>query len=178
MNVSWRGPARIMLFLIGGFAAIILPMVPLGLPANSTPFPDILFLYLAVWCIRQPQTAPLLGVAFLALLSDAMLMRPLGLWALLLVAASEALRLGNKTFRETPFLLEWLYVAGLLATMSVLQNFLFMVTFSPMHGFWATVWHIGRSVALYPVVVGVLYYGFRVRRPDNRQRPNRLGVTP
>lgn len=166
---------EVTLFAILGFVAIGIPMIPMGLAADSLPFPDLLFALMVGWIIRRPETAPLLVVAFLAVLADAMLMRPMGLWALILLVATEALRFSLRAFRDIPFLLEWAYVAGLLVLMTLAQSVLQLVSFSDVYGFSDQAWHVLRTIAIYPIVVAVLHYIFRIRVPKLADRPNRLG---
>lgn len=166
---------EVALFLTLGFVAIGIPMIPMGLAADSIPFPDLLFALVVGWIIRQPETGPLLIVVFLAVLADAMLMRPMGLWALILLGGTEALRFSLRAFRDIPFMLEWAYVAGLLILMTVLQSILQLISFSDVYGFADQTWHILRTIAIYPIVVAVLHYIFRIRVPKLADRPNRLG---
>ncbi len=176
MNTAPRHWTNMLLFLLIGMVSIGIPMIPMGLAANSIPFPDLLYVVIVAWIIRRPDSAPMLLVAFLALLGDALLMRPLGLWAVLLLAGSEALRASKRAFRDIPFVLEWAYVAGLFVVLNVLQNLLLLVTFTPMHGFGAVFGHVLRTVAIYPLVVAFLHWGLRIRAPRRDTRPNRVGV--
>lgn len=176
MNAPARKWLNPLLFLLAGLVAIGGPMIPMGLAANSVAFPDLLFAVTMAWVIRQPATAPMVLVAFLAILADALLMRPIGLWALMLLLGSEAVRLGHRTFRDIPFVLEWAYVAGLLVILILLQSVVMLVTFMPQYGVLTLFWHVLRTVAIYPVVVAVLHWGMRIRAPKRDTRPNRLGV--
>ncbi len=168
--------SNMLLFLFIGLLAIGIPMIPMGLAANATPFPDLLFTVIAAWVIRRPDSAPMFLVVFLAVLADALLMRPLGLWAVLLLLGSEGLRAGQRAFRDIPFLLEWAYVAGLFVVLNLLRNLLLLVSFSPMPGFGVEFWHIVRTVAIYPLVVAFLHWILRIRAPRRDTRPNRVGV--
>lgn len=176
MNTSGtRYWLEVVLFLILGFVAIGIPMIPMGLAADSLPVPDLLFGLIIAWIIRRPETAPLFSVVFVAVLADAMLMRPLGLWALLILIGSEALRFSLRAFRDIPFVLEWAYVAGLLVLMTLLQSVILFVSFSDGYGFSDQTWHVLRTIAIYPVIVAMLHYIFRIRVPKLADRPNRLG---
>ncbi len=164
------------LFLVFGMVSIGVPMIPLGLSAGSLPFPDLLFAFMIAWIIRQPETAPLISVVFLALLGDALLMRPLGLWALMLLAGTELVRWRQRAFGEAPFLLEWVSVAVLFVVLLVMQNFLLLVSFAHMHGFTTLAGHAVRTIAIYPLVVAGLHWGLHIRVPRPSMRPNRVGV--
>lgn len=103
------------------------------------------------------------------------MMRPLGLWALVLFVGMEVLRISERAFRDIPFVLEWLYVSALLAFMLLLQNLLLFVSFDDAYGLTDVLWHWGRTIAAYPVVVGVLHWGLHIRAFKKDNRPNRLG---
>lgn len=163
------------LFLILGFVAIGIPLIPMGLAADSLPFPDLLLVLIIAWIIRRPETAPLLAVVFLAVLADAMLMRPIGLWSLIILIGTETLRFSIRAFRDIPFVLEWAYVAGLLILMTLLQSVFLLISFSDIYGFSDQAWHVLRTIAIYPIMVAVLHYIFRIRVPKLADRPNRLG---
>jgi len=166
---------EVVLFLLMGFVTIGLPLVPMGLAANSIAFPDIMFALFAAWIIRRPMSAPIIGIVGLAVLADAMMMRPLGLWALVLFIGMEVLRVSERAFRDIPFLLEWLYVSTILALMLVLQNLLLFASFDGIYGFTDVVWHWVRTVAVYPIVVAILHWGLHIRAFKKDNRPNRLG---
>lgn len=167
----------IALFIVLGFVSIGLAILPMGLTADSIPFPDLLFCVIAAWVVRRPETAPMLVIAAVSVLADAMLMRPIGLWALLMLLGTEGLRLSERAFRDLPFVLEWLYISGLLIIMIILQNVILLVTFADVYEFSTLVWHVLRTIAIYPVVVAILHWIFRIRVPKPNERPNRLGYT-
>lgn len=166
---------EVILFIILGFISIGIPIIPMGLAANSVAFPDVMFALFAAWVIRRPMSAPILGIVFLGVLGDAMMMRPLGLWALVLFVGMEVLRTSERAFRDIPFVLEWLYVSALFALMLVLQNLLLFASFDSVYGVADVIWHWVRTVAVYPVVVIILHWGFHIRAYRKDNRPNRLG---
>ena len=98
-------------------------------------------------------SAPIIVIVFLGVLADAMMMRPLGLWALVLFVGMEVLRMSERAFRDIPFVVEWLYVSALFALMLLLQNLLLFVSFDSVYVFADVIWHWVRTVAAYPIVV-------------------------
>lgn len=174
---STRLGFEVVLFIVLGFVSIGLAILPMGLTADSTPFPDLMFCVIAAWVIRRPETAPLLAIAAIGLVGDVMMMRPLGLWTLLLVLGSEGLRISERAFRDIPFVLEWIYVSGFLIIMIILQNVILLVSFADVYDFGMLAWHVMRTIAIYPIVAAVLYWIFRIRAPKPNERPNRLGYT-
>lgn len=166
---------EIALFILMGFVSIGLPLVPMGLAANSIAFPDAMFALFAAWVIRRPMSAPIIAIVFLGVLADAMMMRPLGLWALVLFVGMEVLRFSERAFRDIPFVLEWVYVSVLLGLMLMLQNLLLFASFDSAYVFADVFWHWVRSVAAYPVVVAILHWVLHIRAYKKDNRPNRLG---
>ncbi|OUS07157.1 hypothetical protein A9Q96_07560 [Rhodobacterales bacterium 52_120_T64] len=166
---------EVILFAILGFVTIGLPIIPMGLAANSVAFPDVMYAFFAAWLIRRPMPALIVGIVFFGVLADAMMMRPLGLWALVLFVGMEVLRLSERAFRDIPFVVEWLYVSALFALMLMLQNLLLFVSFDGVYGFTDVIWHWVRTVAVYPIVVSVLHWGLHIREYKKDNKPNRLG---
>ena len=172
-RARWWG--ELILFALMGFVAIGLPIVPMGLAANSIVFPDLMFAVFAAWIIRRPSSAPIVGIVFFGILADALMMRPLGLWALVLFVGMEVLRISERAFRDIPFVLEWLYVRPALALMLLLQNVLLFVSFDSVYSLSDVVWHWVRTFAAYPLVVATLHWGLCIRAFKKDNRPNRLG---
>lgn len=52
-NPRARWWLEITLFVLVGFVSIGLPIVPMGLAANSIVFPDIMFAAFSAWIIRR-----------------------------------------------------------------------------------------------------------------------------
>ena len=168
---------EIALFIVLGFVSIGMAILPMGLTADSIPFPDLLFCVFAAWVIRHPGTAPMLAIAGLGLIADAMMMRPIGLWALMLLLGTEGLRISERAFRDIPFLLEWVYVSGFLIIMIILQNVILLVSFDNVYDAGMLAGHVLRTIAIYPIVVATLHWVFRIRTPKPNERPNQLGYT-
>ena len=161
--------------MLMGFVTIGVPIIPMGLAANSIGFPDVMFAVFAAWVIRRPVSAPIVGIVFFGVLADALMMRPLGLWALVLFVGMELLRLSERAFKDIPFVLEWLYVSGLFALMLLLQNVLLFVSFDSVYILSDVIWHWVRTVLSYPLVVLILHLALRIRAYKKDNRPNRLG---
>lgn len=166
---------EVILFMLMGFISIGMPIIPMGLAANSIGFPDVMFAVFAAWIIRRPMSAPIIGIVFFGVLADALMMRPLGLWALVLFIGLEVLRLSERAFRGIPFVLEWLYVSALFALMLMLQNLLLFVSFDSVYMLSDVIWHWVRTVASYPLVVLILHWFLHIRAYKKDNHPNRLG---
>lgn len=163
------------LFLILGLLAIAYPLLPLQFTPDRLATPDLLLALTLAWVVRQPQSAPFFLVAGLALLADAVLMRPMGLWALLVVLASEVVRFSYRAVQERGIVMEFALAAGLLVAMVVVQSFLLWLSFSQSLDLPRVVQFVMLTLVCYPVMVLFLHYILRVRKPDHSNRPDRLG---
>ncbi|NOR61639.1 MAG: hypothetical protein GQ535_03980 [Rhodobacteraceae bacterium] len=163
------------LFLLFGLLAIAYPILPLQFTPERWPAPEILFALTMAWVVRQPQSAPFLLIALLAIVADAVLMRPMGLWALLLLVASETVRFSYRAIQERGLMMEFSMVAALFLAMLILQNLLLWVSFSQSLEVARMLQFGVLTLLCYPVMVAFLHYIIRVRKPDTANRPDRLG---
>ncbi len=163
------------LYLLLGLFAIAYPLLPLQFIPSRWPAPDLLFACTMAWLVRRPEGAPFLLIAGLALLADAVLMRPMGLWALLFLVASETVRFSYKSIQERGLIMEFSMVLGLLMAMMIIQNVILWASFSQT----LELVRMGQIVMLtmltYPFIIAFLHYILRVRKPDTSNRPDRLG---
>lgn len=174
-DTSLKRWADKLLFVLAVCFAIGLSIMPMGLAANAVAFPDVVFAVMVAWVIRKPASAPVILVVLLGILADALMMRPIGLWALMLLAGTEGIRLSYRMFRDIPFVLEWVYVSVLLIALLILQNLILLVSFADVYQFTDVFWHAIRTIAVYPVVVAILHWALRIRATSKNKRPNRLG---
>ena len=155
--------------------ATLASMLPLGLSADSILMPDLLVAMTFAWVIRRPSTAPYALVFMVALFADIMLMRPLGLWAMLTLLIGEFARSQRRPLREQPFVAEWILFAMVL-TVGVGINLLILnLTFTPRPSIDLMVNHIAMTTLSYPFVVAALHWIFRIRAPKTAAGSDRLG---
>lgn len=158
-----------------GVFATLAAMLPLGLQADAMVMPDILFCLAFAWVVRRPLTAPLVLIFCLSIFADFMLMRPLGLWTLVLIGASELARAQRVPIREQMFVLEWLIFTCVFGAALLANAILLKISFSagPTSGL-ALNFFIN-TVLAYPFVVAMLHWVFRIRAPRTPSGFNRLG---
>lgn len=171
-SVLWFNRA---LFMSLGLFVTLAAMLPLGISADAAVMPDLLIAMTFAWIIRRPDTAPLGLVLLLALFADVMLMRPVGLWAMLTLLVAEFARSQTRPLREQMFVLEWLIFSLVFVAAIGLNALILGLTFSPKPGFDLTLNYVINTVAAYPLVVGVMHWVFRVRSPGVAAGPDRLG---
>lgn len=175
MKPSYRIWVFRVLYLLLGLLAVAYPLLPLQFTPDRMAAPDLLYVLTMAWIVRQPEGAPFLLVAALALLADAALMRPMGLWALLMLVSTETVRFSYRSIQERGLLAEFAMMATLLLMMVILQNAVLWISFSQGLEFASAVQFVMLTLACAPFMVLFLHYLVRVRKPDNRDRPDRLG---
>ena len=163
------------IFLLLGLLAIAYPILPLQFVPARWPAPELLFALTMAWVVRQPESAPFLLIALLAIIADAVLMRPMGLWALLLLVASETVRFSYRAVQERSLMMEFFMVAALFIAMLIVQNLLLWISFSQSLEASKMLQFGVLTLLCYPVMVVFLHYIIRVRKPDTTNRPDRLG---
>ncbi|GAB5448029.1 rod shape-determining protein MreD [Gymnodinialimonas sp.] len=143
---------------------ITLKLLPLNLAAGGIPGPDLLVLLTFAWMVRQPALVPLGLLLVVFLLADFLFMRPPGLWTALLLIAAESLRRRRLTMTELPFLVEWGTVAALIMGMVLLNRVILWMLLVDLNSLGLTLAHGIVTIAIYPVVVAVSKFVFRVRK--------------
>ncbi len=146
-------------------AVLFFKLLPLRLEARSLAGPDIILMVMFAWTLRRPDSVPVLLCAIILLLSDFLLMRPPGLWALLVLLATEWLRVRDKHLRNATFWAEWLNVSVALAGISLIYSFALTLMFEISDAYFLSVMQFSLTVLLYPAVVFVSRIVFAVRRP-------------
>lgn len=171
-STIWFGRA---LFGSLGLIVTLIAMLPLGLSAEAKVMADLFFCVAFAWVIRRPSTAPIGLILLVALLADFLLMRPLGLWAFIVLMATEFARSQRIPLREQMFIVQWLIFAVVFAV-ALLVNLLFLkFSFSPTPSFQLMFAFFLSTVAAYPIVVALLHWVFRVRAPQAPGGYSRLG---
>lgn len=162
------------LFVLLFLAILFLRMIPLNPGRVIWPGPDLALCLCLAWVLRRPKQAPVLVIALLFLLEDIMLWRPLGLWAAIVVIATEAARRREQSWRELPFMVEWVRVAMLMAAMMLAYRFALSLFFLPRPPLGQTILQFIATTATYPVVVGLMLWplGLRRGKADSDTRPH------
>ncbi len=167
-----------MLAVLIGLGFVYFQLLPLQIPAGSAVMPDLLVVLLMAWTIRRPATLPLLLVAGLLLVADLALDRPMGLWALLSLLMIEFLRGQRPAIVGRPFPVEWLTVAVVYAVALIVFALILGLTLVGQPEPGRMLQHYAVTMAAYPLVAALLHWVVRVRPPQAKDAPNRLGRVP
>jgi rod shape-determining protein MreD len=146
-------------------ALLFLRLLPLGSIAGSWPGPDLVLCLTLAWVLRRPDYTPVPIIALMILLEDLLLMRPPGLWAAIIVLASEFLRRRGALARELSFAVEWLLVAVVMAAAMLGFRLVLLLAMLPQVSLGQAMIQLIISILCYPVVVGASRLAFGVHKP-------------
>jgi len=166
------GLARVLragLLALVGAIAVAVEAAPLGLSAAALPSPDLLFCVVAHWALRAPSATPVLLVYAIGLGRDLLTDLPVGLGALALVLAAEAMKARAGSLARQPFLAEWLWVGAVAAGMTAAQWLVVALSLAQPPYASLLAQQYAATVLVYPAVSVVLRWVLRVR---DRPREN------
>ena len=103
--ISFRG----LLFLFLGFMAIIIPTAPISSSPTIIETPDILICLIFSWLLGDSKSAPIFSILALCLLADILWHRPLGLWPMFVLLASEFVRSYRLRIKNQRTLIKFFY---------------------------------------------------------------------
>lgn len=178
MTDAWLpAPAQSAVFVFLAALAILFPLMPLQLRADAMALPDILFALMAAWLLRRPDTLPMLLLVPLLLLADFILGRPVGLWALLGLIASEFFRGQSVVLRRQHFIVEYLTFISVFSIALVLQWLVLSLALVPQPSGARMFEFFALTVLSYPLIVLFLHYVLYVRAPKPKEsfRLGRVG---
>jgi rod shape-determining protein MreD len=150
-----------------GLAGLVLfvRILPLGTTTGGFPGPDFMLCLALAWVSRRPDYLPALLIALVVLVEDLILMRPPGLWAALVLLASEFLRGRAALTRQLGFLAEWFLVAVVMFAMLVAYRLVMALAFLDQPGFGYAFAQMVMSALVYPLVAGGLQLALGLRKP-------------
>lgn len=152
----WLGIASLLIFA---------RLLPLSGPPGTWPGPDIVLAMTLAWVIRRPTQIPAVAIVLVFLAEDLFLMRPPGLWALVVLGGTEFLRRRHFVAREMNLLLEWAMVAAVTTAMVIAYRLGLAIVMTPRPPLHLSLLKLVFTVLIYPVVVVVLQNLLRVRKP-------------
>ncbi|MCY4462258.1 MAG: hypothetical protein OXC26_17980 [Albidovulum sp.] len=139
-------------------------LTPTGHAPSRYPPPDAIFCLLAAIIVRRPSLVPAYAVVGVGLLCDILLFRPLGLWTLAMLGATEFLRGKTDNVRGLPFAFEWMLVSAAFLCALAIYNAVLIVFLTPFADFSLILLHYLATVLAYPACVVVAIFVFRVRK--------------
>ena len=139
-------------------------LLPIDPTAHGLPGPDLMLALTLAWVLRRPDYVPAVLIVMVFIFEDMMLWRPIGLWPLIVLMATEWLRRRETALRDMPFLLELALVGGVMLAMLVVQRLILQITMvdQPALGLELLRWLV--TLAAYPLVAGFSLFAFGLRR--------------
>lgn len=145
---------------------LFIRILPSGASAGRWPGPDLILCVMLAWVVRRPDYLPAGLIAGLVLVEDLVLMRPPGLWAAIVVVATEFLRGRAPLTRELGFVAEWLMVGVVMLAMLLTYRLALALVLVDQAPFGPAFAQTVMTILCYPVVVGLLHLGLRLRKPS------------
>lgn len=152
------------LFLLIAMAFIFLNLLPLGPPARLLPAPDLLLGLTLCWTLRRPDYVPLGLVAVVFFMADVLTMRPLGLWTIIVIAATEYLRRHVEQREALSISAETLQIASVLAAAFVAERAVLTLLLAERPPLFGHFGHLLTTAMFYPAIVIVSQLLLGVRR--------------
>lgn len=134
-------------------ALLFLRLLPLSTMPVVFPGPDLLLCVTIAWVLRRDEYVPAIFIVLVFALEDMLVMRPPGLWALIVLLATEFLRRREEAMRDLPFLVEWAMVSVVMVAMMLAYRFVLLVTMVSQPGLGLTLLQVMTTIVGYPVVV-------------------------
>ena len=149
------------------FLALVILFFQL-LPMETTPRrwagPNLLLCFACAWSLRRPEYVPPLALAIAFLLSDLLLQRPPGLWALLALVGCENLKSRGRSLRDGGFAAEWLTVGTILVLIMVANRLILALLLVDVPGITLSLSELGMTLLFYPLIVAITHGLMRVRK--------------
>lgn len=151
-------------FVVLALGIIFMRLLPLDtLPARWV-LPDLLMAFTFAWAVRRPEYVPMVMLAVVFLTADLLLQRPPGLWAALMLLASEYLKGQTHRLRVTGFPVEWATVAGMILAVTLGDRLVLTLLLVEMPGLGLALMQMVLTIILYPVVAGITHAFMGVRK--------------
>lgn len=126
--------------------------------------PDLLLAFAFAWSVRKPEYVPAVLLCAVFLLTDLLLQRPPGLWALLALIACENLKLRGRVLRDSSFGPEWLAVTIWLIAILLLNRIVLSLVLVPRPDLKLSLIELAVTIVTYPAVVLVTHAFMGVRK--------------
>jgi rod shape-determining protein MreD len=152
------------LFVAIAIFLMVVRMLPLRTLPVTIPGPDLLTCVACAWVLRRPNYVPALLIAAVFLLEDFLLLRPPGLWAVIVLAGTEFLRSRVGLMRELGLAMEWAMVTVVMVAMVVAYRLIYAAAYLQEPPLTLVALQLLGSILSYPIVVGLSRLAFGLRK--------------
>jgi len=155
-----------MRFLFAILASLILfgQLLPLDEGPRRWAPPDIILIFALVWSSRRPDFVPAPLIAVIFFLQDLFLLRPPGLYSLMVLLLCEWQKTWAIRPNETNFMSEWLRSAFIFAGFLLSYRLILTVSFSPLPPLSLSLIQMIMNIIFFPIAVFVSERLFNVRK--------------
>jgi len=151
--------------LVGLLSLIIFTsLLPLGPMFGSIPGPDLSMCLLFAFVLRRPDYVPLGLVLVMVFVADALLMRPLGLWTLIMLVATEFLRRSVVQTEALTPAEEFGQILPVMLACFIAERLILLALLAEPPVFFSQVVHVGMTLVFYPIIVLFTHSVLGVRR--------------
>ena len=140
------------LFVALAGTVLFFQLLPFGAGPGAVPGPELTVCLVAAWVLRRPDYVPVWLLLPLLLVDDVLLMRPLGLWTLIVLLMSEYLRRRVDHAEVLPFWSEVGLVSGCIATAFFADHFALVLLLAERPPFLGQMLHALATIVFYPPV--------------------------
>ena len=167
MHGQTRILAYNLLFVAAAFLLLTIQMMPHVPIVGPLYEPDLIFCLMAAWLLRHPEYLSAVVIVVSVLVSELLFLQPLGLWAALMLLASEFFRSTADRVRFLPFGYEWLIVMTAYAAAAIAYSFLLALTLVPGPDAKTVALQLFATAVAYPLVVATTNLLFRIRKTSS-----------
>ena len=152
-------------------AILFMRLLPLQTASGGLIWPNFVLCFALAWSVRRPEFVPAVLLAGLFLLSDLLLQRPPGLWAVLALIACEQMKGQTRALRDASLASEFGAVAIRIVGVGVAYQVILSVLLVESTPLIPALLQIVVTVIAYPLVVAITHGIMNVRKAA----PNELG---
>lgn len=139
-------------FTVISLVVLFVALLPFDAGEGGWPGPELTLCFVAAWVLRRPDYVPVWLLLILLLLDDALLMRPLGLWTLIVLLTSEYLRRRVDYTEAMPFWSESGLVAGCIVAAFLANHLALVVLLAETPPVAGQALHAIATIVFYPSV--------------------------
>ena len=153
------------IFITVSIFLILVNLMPLQTTPQSWPWPNTLLLVIFCWSLREPNFVPVPLIIAVLLLQDFLLHRPPGLFSGISVIILILIKAITASSDDKSFLAEWVRVSLAFAAISLIYHLVLTLSFVSTSQLRISLIQTIFNISIYPFVVLVSHYIFRVKRP-------------
>lgn len=160
-----------------GLLIMFFQLLPLNTLPRGFAGPDLLVAFTFAWAVRRPDYVPVLIVAGMMLMADMLFQRPPGLWSVLMVLGTEALKRRAPGLRDQTFAVEWLVTGMSVVALMLGSRLVLSVLLIPQAPLGLTAIQTVMTILAYPAVALITNYVFGVQKGQPGDVDARAGRT-